>query len=64
METLIALLTGGALIMLLVWIIGIFIALVWIILPFYLMALCSRVERMERYLAALYAEMPRQPLDP
>jgi hypothetical protein len=63
METLLALLTGGAFIMLLVWIIGIFVAIAWAVLPFFLIAMCLRLERMERYLAALYAEMPRQNTD-
>jgi hypothetical protein len=37
---------------------GILMAIIWTILPFYLLGLCHRVERMERFLAAIYQEMP------
>jgi len=54
----IALLTLGIFPILLA-ILGLILAVIWIILPFYLLALCHRVARLEAYIAALYAEMPR-----
>jgi hypothetical protein len=54
----IALLTLGIFPILLA-ILGLILAVIWIILPFYLLALCHRVARLEAYIAALYTEMPR-----
>jgi hypothetical protein len=45
------------------FLLGILLVVIWTILPFYLLGLCHRVERMERFLAAIYQEMPaKQPL--
>jgi hypothetical protein len=49
----IALLTLGIFPILLA-ILGLILAVIWIILPFYLLALCHRVARLEWYLADLH----------